>query len=57
MYRIQHKIQLYWVCEQCKTPHPWPQERARKYCDRKCKDAAYYSRKVKDNHATKKVHR
>lgn len=44
MYRVQHKIQLYWVCESCKVSHKWPQERARKYCSTKCLNIAYYQR-------------
>lgn len=38
--------QLYWLCEWCKTPHPWPQEHYRRHCNTACiKSKYYYSKK------------
>lgn len=46
-HRIRHGIRPYWLCDYCTKPHVWPENKARKYCDRRCRDAAYYNRKVK----------
>jgi len=40
-----YKIKLYWMCEHCDAAHPWPEQKARKYCDRNCQVRAYRKRK------------
>lgn len=39
--------QLYFRCMQCGAEHLWPQERIRSYCDKGCRNAAYYARRAK----------
>lgn len=38
-------IDLYFECLHCGTKYKWPGNKARKYCNRSCSDAAYYRRK------------
>lgn len=37
---IPKRIKLYWICEQCGLKHEWPLERAKRYCNKKCRDKA-----------------
>jgi len=39
--RIPVNIKLYWRCLNCSANFEWPLIKARKYCNRKCKDQYY----------------
>ena len=42
---LPEKVQLYWHCQYCGADHYWPQEKAKLFCDAKCRAAAEYLRK------------
>lgn len=46
-YIEMRKIQLYYICLYCKALQPLL-TRARKYCNRKCRDAMYYRKRRQD---------
>lgn len=42
MFGVDTKVQLYFRCGHCQKMWKWPQNRARKFCDRKCQNGSYY---------------
>ena len=36
MKAVPQQTQLYWQCLFCRDLHPWPEERAKKYCSSRC---------------------
>ena len=46
MFRyVSPNYQLYWRCHSCGKYNEWPQEKTRKFCNSKCREADKYRRR------------